>query len=77
MKEVKLSEELAEIVRGNVMPRSEVVKRLWAYIKKNNLQDSANKRFIICDEKMSKVIPVKRFKGFNMTKFLKGHITCN
>jgi len=71
---VKLSEELADIVGGDEMPRHEVVKRMWAYIKDNKLQDPKNKQMIKCDEKLSKVIPTKKFRGFGMTKFLKDHM---
>jgi len=71
---VKLSEELADIVGGDEMPRHEVVKRMWAYIKDNKLQDPKNKQFIKCDEKLSKVIPTKKFRGFGMVKYLKEHM---
>jgi len=71
---VKLSAELADIVGGEEMPRHEVVKRMWAYIKENNLQDPKNKQMIKCDDKLSKVIPTKKFRGFGMTKFLKDHM---
>merc|ERR1712037_900105 len=71
---VKLSEELADIVGGEEMPRHEVVKRMWAYIKENKLQDPKNKQFIKCDEKLSKVIPTKKFRGFGMVKYLKDHM---
>merc|ERR1712168_1770206 len=54
---VKLSAELADIVGGEEMPRHEVVKRMWKYIKDNNLQDPKNKQMIQCDDKLSKVIP--------------------
>jgi len=71
---VKLSENLADIVGGDEMPRHEVVKRMWAYIKDNKLQDPKNKQFIKCDEKLSKVIPTKKFRGFGMVKYLKDHM---
>jgi len=71
---VKLSAELADIVGGEEMPRHEVVKRMWAYIKENQLQDPKNKQMIKCDDKLSKVIPTKKFRGFGMTKFLKDHM---
>jgi len=71
---VKLTEELADIVGGDEMPRHEVVKRMWAYIKDNKLQDPKNKQFIKCDEKLSKVIPTKKFRGFGMVKYLKDHM---
>merc|ERR1712192_284628 len=71
---VKLSEELADIVGGDEMPRHEVVKRMWAYIKENKLQDPKNKQMIRCDEKLSKIVPTKKFRGFGMTKYLKEHM---
>lgn len=71
---VKLSPDLADIVGGDEMPRHEVVKRMWVYIKENNLQDPKNKQMIKCDDKLSKVIPTKKFRGFGMAKFLKDHM---
>jgi len=71
---VKLSSELADIVGGDEMPRHEVVKRMWQYIKDNKLQDPKNKQFIKCDEKLSKVVPTKKFRGFGMAKYLKDHM---
>merc|ERR1711862_30230 len=70
----KLSAELADIVGGEEMPRHEVVKRMWACIKENQLQDPKNKQMIKCDDKLSEVIPTKKFRGFGMTKFLKDHM---
>jgi len=71
---VNLSAELADIVGENEMPRHEVVKRMWAYIKENKLQDPRKKSMIKCDEKLAKIIPVKKFLGFGMTKYLKDHM---
>jgi len=71
---VKLSSELAEIVGSDEMPRHEVIKQMWKYIKDNKLQDPKNKQFIKCDEKLSKVIPTKKFRGFGMAKYLKDHM---
>ena len=56
-------------------PRHEVVKQMWAYIKENKLQDPKNKQWIICDEKLDKVIGEKKFKGFGMAKYLKDHMS--
>lgn len=56
-------------------PRSEVVKKVWAYIKENNLQDAKNKQFAKCDDKLMKVIGQKKFRCFGMTKFLKDHMS--
>jgi len=74
IKPVKLSADLADIVGGEEMPRHEVVKRMWQYIKDNNLQDPKNRQMIKCDDKLSKVIPTKKFRGFGMAKFLKDHM---
>ena len=55
MKPMNISPELAEVVGKGPMARSEVVKALWVYIKKNNLQDPANKRNINADAALKKV----------------------
>jgi len=72
-KSFKLSEELSELMGAEVMPRHEVVKKMWAYIKENSLQDPAQKQFAICDAPLLKVIGVKRFRTFGMMKYLKTH----
>ena len=55
MKPLNVSADLAAVVGAGPMPRSEVVKKLWVYIKGNNLQDSKDKRLINADEKLKKV----------------------
>ena len=55
MKPMQVSGDLAAVVGKGPMPRSEVVKALWVYIKKNNLQDPKNKRNINADENLKKV----------------------
>jgi upstream activation factor subunit UAF30 len=50
MKPLKVSDELAAVVGAGPLPRSEVVKKLWVYIKKNDLQDAKNRRNINADE---------------------------
>jgi len=72
---VELSSQLAAIVGGYSMPRHEVVKRMWDYIKENNLQDPEDKQMVVCDWKLSLVIPVERFRGFGMIKYLKQHMS--
>ena len=47
---------------------------MWAYIKENKLQDPKNKQMIKCDEKLAKIVPTKKFRGFGMTKYLKEHM---
>merc|ERR1712240_680675 len=54
-KSFKLSAELADVVGADVMPRHEVVKKLWAVIKERELQDPKNKQFAICDDQLLKV----------------------
>ncbi len=55
MKPMNVSAELAAVIGAGPMPRSEVVKKLWVYIKANNLQDPKDKRMINTDEKLKKV----------------------
>jgi chromatin remodeling complex protein RSC6 len=55
MKPLNVSEALADVVGKGPMPRSEVVSKLWVYIKANNLQDSKDKRLINTDEKLKKI----------------------
>ncbi|WP_338869166.1 SWIB/MDM2 domain-containing protein [Myxococcus stipitatus] len=65
MKEMTPSAALAEIVGSKPLPRTEVVKKLWAYIKKNNLQDAKNKRQINADDKLKPIFGGKK----NVTMF--------
>jgi len=76
MKPMTLSSELAAVVGQGPMPRSEVVKKLWEYIKKNNLQDTANKRNINADDKLKKVFGGKaQVNMFEMTKLVSAHLS--
>ena len=76
MKPLKVSDELAEVVGKGPMPRSEVVKKLWAYIKKNNLQDPKNKRNIVADAKLKAVFGGKAVVNmFEMTKLVSKHLS--
>ncbi len=76
MKPMSISPELAAIVGKGPMPRSEVVKKLWAYIKKHNLQDKANKRNINADEDLRKVFAGKKVVNmFEMTKLVSKHLS--
>ena len=76
MKPMKISEELAEVVGKGPMPRSEVVKKLWIYIKKNNLQDPKNKRNINADENLKAVFGGKKTVNmFEMTKLVSKHLS--
>ncbi|URD89649.1 hypothetical protein MUK42_27905 [Musa troglodytarum] len=57
----------------NTLSRSEAVKRMWEYIKQNNLQDPADKRNVICDEKLRELLKVDSFYGFTVSKLLAPH----
>jgi chromatin remodeling complex protein RSC6 len=75
-KKLKVSPELQAIVGAKEMARTEVVKKLWIYIKKHKLQDPNNLRDIIPDEKLAKVFGSKRkVNMFKMTKIISGHLT--
>ncbi len=75
MKEMTLSADLEAVTGKGSMPRSEVVKKLWAYIKKNNLQNPKNKRNILADDKLQKVFGGKKeVSMFEMTKLVSAHL---
>jgi chromatin remodeling complex protein RSC6 len=76
MKPLNVSSELAVIVGEGPMPRSEVVKKLWAYIKEHDLQDPKNKRNINADESLKKVFGGKGVVNmFEMTKLVSKHLS--
>ena len=63
------------MVGPGAMPRSEIVSKLWAYIKSNNLQDSKDKRQINADAKLEKVFGKKSVSMFEMNKHVSAHVT--
>ena len=66
---------LAPVVGSNPMPRTEVTKKLWQYIKKNNLQDAKNRRMINADDKLKPVFGGKgQVSMFDMTKLVNKHL---
>lgn len=76
MQPMKISDELAAIVGRGPLPRTEVTKKLWAYIKSKGCQDPKNKRDIIADEKLAKVFGgKKKLNMFEMTKVINGHLS--
>jgi chromatin remodeling complex protein RSC6 len=76
MKPMTVSADLAAVVGNGPMPRSEVVKALWVYIKKNNLQDPSNKRNINADAALKKVFGGKDVVNmFEMTKLVSKHLS--
>jgi upstream activation factor subunit UAF30 len=74
MKELKPSEELAEIVGDSPLPRTQVVKKLWVYIKKHKLQDAKKRQNINTDDKLKAVFGKKQVSMFEMNKLLKKHL---
>ena len=76
MKPLKVSDDLAAVVGPGPLPRSEVVKKIWVYIKAHDLQDPKNKRNINADEKLKKVFGGKAVVNmFEMTKLVSKHLT--
>ena len=76
MKPMNVSSELSTVVGKGPMPRSEVVKKLWVYIKSHNLQDPANKRNVNADEALKKVFGGKDVVNmFEMTKLVSKHLS--
>lgn len=74
-KPVQVSDKLAKIVGRGPMPRTEVTKKLWVYIKKNKLQDPKNLRNIIPDATLAEVLGNKPINMFAMTKKVSEHIS--
>lgn len=76
MKPWKPSKALAGIVGTSALPRTQVVKKLWLYIKKHKLQDQKNRRMIIADAKLKLVFKGKaKVNMFEMTKLVSKHLT--
>ena len=76
MKPLTVSDELAAVVGKGPMPRSEVVSKLWIYIKKNGLQDEKNRRNINGDAALKKVFGGKATVNmFEMTKLVSKHLS--
>jgi chromatin remodeling complex protein RSC6 len=75
MKPVTPSDVLAHIVGTEPMPRTEVTKKVWEYIKKHDLQDAANRRMINADAKLEAVFGGKKqVSMFEMTKLISNHL---
>jgi upstream activation factor subunit UAF30 len=75
MKPVQPDAALAAVIGSDPQPRTEITKKIWDYIKKNNLQDPANKRMIKADDKLKAVFGGKaEVSMFEMTKLVNGHV---
>jgi chromatin remodeling complex protein RSC6 len=68
------SKELAAIVGTDPLPRTEVVSKMWDYIKKNKLQNEENRREILADEKLAAVFGKDKVTMFEMNKFIAQHL---
>ena len=74
MKPMTPSPALAEVIGDKPMPRTEVTKKLWAYIKKNGLQDKKNRRMINADENLRPIFGRGQVSMFEMTKLVSKHL---
>jgi len=74
-KPITPSPELAVITGSAPLPRSEVVSKMWKYIKENNLQNPENKREILADDKLKPIFGVDKCTMFEMNKLLSKHMS--
>lgn len=75
MKPMNPSPALAEVVGSKPLPRTEVTKKLWAYIKRNDLQDKKNRRNINADAKLRPIFKRDQVTMFEMTKLVNKHLS--
>jgi chromatin remodeling complex protein RSC6 len=71
---IQPSAELGAIVGNDKLPRSEVISKVWDYIKAHKLQNPENKREIVADEKLKKIFGKDKVTMFEMNKHLSGHM---
>ena len=69
------SATLGDVIGNKPMPRTDVTKKIWDYIKKNGLQDKANRRMINADDKLMKLFGKKQVSMFEMTKLVSKHLS--
>jgi upstream activation factor subunit UAF30 len=74
LKPLTPSADLAAIIGATPMPRTEVTKKVWEYIKKHNLQDAANKRNINADAKLKVIFEKPQVTMFELTKLVSNHL---
>ena len=74
MKAMTPSADLAAVIGSKPMPRTEVTKKVWEYIKKHNLQDAANKRMINADAKLKEVFGKPQVSRFEMAGLIGKHV---
>ena len=74
MKPLMPSAQLADVVGSKPIPRTEVIKKIWDYIKKNNLQDSKNRRMINADAKLKVLFGKAQISMFELAKIVNNHV---
>jgi upstream activation factor subunit UAF30 len=74
MKPMTPSAKLAAIIGAAPLPRTEVTKKIWEYIKKNGLQDKAQKTMIVADAKLMEIFQKAKVSMFEMTKLISSHL---
>ena len=74
MKPMQPSSDLAAVVGSSPMPRTEVTKKLWQYIKRKGLQDSKNRRMINADENLRPIFGRGQVSMFEMTRLVNKHL---
>lgn len=75
MKAMQPSEQLQSVVGSSPMPRTEITKKLWQYIKRKGLQDSKNRRMINADENLRPIFKKDQVSMFDMTKLVNKHLS--
>lgn len=75
MRALTPSATLATVIGGNAVPRTEAVKKIWDYIKKNGLQDKANRRMINADDKLRPLFGKAQVSMFDLAKILSKHLS--
>ena len=74
MKPMTPSAALAAVVGAKALPRTEITRKVWEYVKKNSLQDKVQKRMINADAKLKEVLGKAQVSMFEMTKIISGHL---
>ena len=75
MKAMQPGEQLSSVVGSSPMPRTEITKKLWGYIKRKGLQDSKNRRMINADENLRPIFKKDQVSMFDMTKLVNKHLS--
>ena len=75
MKPMQPSDQLSSVVGSSPMPRTEITKKLWQYIKRKNLQDAKNRRMINADENLRPIFKKDQVSMFDMTKLVNKHLS--